>query len=125
MELVKGLKAVASGRRLRILELLRNPEVTSSAVQSHGVVRSGATATALRKRLGISQPALSEQMQILLDAGLVEARNVGRWVVYSRDEERIRQLKQTIIDELLPPAVGRLTTPGSPAPDRYDGRETR
>jgi hypothetical protein len=25
----------------------------------------------------------------------------GRFVVYTRDEERIRQLKQTIIDQLL------------------------
>ena len=43
-------------------------------------------------------------MQTLLDPDLVESRNVGRWVIYTRDEERIRQLKQTIIDQLLPPA---------------------
>jgi DNA-binding transcriptional ArsR family regulator len=41
-------------------------------------------------------------MQILEDVGLVETRKSGRWVLYTRDEERIRQLKQTIIDELLP-----------------------
>ena len=41
-------------------------------------------------------------MQILEDVGLVETRKAGRWVLYTRDEERIRQLKQTIIDELLP-----------------------
>jgi len=26
---------------------------------------------------------------------------MGRWVLYTRDEERIRQLKQTIIEQLL------------------------
>ena len=36
--------------------------------------------------------------------GFVESTKVGRWVVYKRDEERIRELKQTIIDHLLPPA---------------------
>jgi hypothetical protein len=41
-------------------------------------------------------------MAVLIAIGLVEARRVGRWVVYTRDEERIRQLKQTIIDQLLP-----------------------
>ena len=50
----------------------------------------------------VSQPALSEQMEILIGIGLVESQRVGRWVVYTRDEERIRQLKQTIIDQLLP-----------------------
>ena len=43
-------------------------------------------------------------MHVLEDVGLVESRRVGRFVVYTRDEERIRQLKQTIIDQLLPPA---------------------
>jgi DNA-binding transcriptional ArsR family regulator len=42
-------------------------------------------------------------MAILVGIGLVESRRIGRWVVYTRDEERIRQLKQTIIDQLLPP----------------------
>ena len=44
-------------------------------------------------------------MQILMNVGLVEARKMGRWVIYTRDEERIRQLKQTIIDQLLPPTA--------------------
>lgn len=28
----------------------------------------------------------------------------GRWVIYARDEERIRQMMPTIMDELLPAA---------------------
>jgi len=43
-------------------------------------------------------------MRVLVGIGLVESRKVGRFVVYTRDEERIRQLKQTIIDQLLPAA---------------------
>jgi DNA-binding transcriptional ArsR family regulator len=61
------------------------------------------TAKALLTRLRCTQPTLNEQMQVLLDTGLVESRRIGRFVVYTRDEERIRQLKQTIIDQLLPP----------------------
>ena len=56
--------------------------------------------------LRIRQPSLNEQMAVLIGIGLVEARRVGRWVVYTRDEERIRQLKQTIIDQLLPAGGG-------------------
>lgn len=104
MNLVQGLKAVASPTRLKILELLGDPAVANAEFRNHGVVHRGATATALRRHVGLSQPALSEQMQKLLSTGLVEAQQVGRWVVYSRDEERIRQLRQTILDRLLPPA---------------------
>ena len=98
MNLVKGLKAVASVRRLRILELLRRNKVGKTGER-------GLSATELRMQLGLSQPALNEQMQVLLDVGLVESRHVGRWVIYTRDEERIRQLRQTITDQLLPPVA--------------------
>jgi len=103
MILQKGLKALANPTRLRVLELLKDPAAFDGprAVDGRPI---GVTAKALLKHLRCSQPSLNEQMQILEDVGLVESRRIGRWVVYTRDEERIRQLKQTIIDQLLPPA---------------------
>ena len=102
MQLDKGLRALANPTRLRVLELLRDPAAFPGprAADGHAF---GVTAKALLKHLRCTQPSLNEQMQILIDVGLVEARRVGRFVVYTRDEERIRQLKQTIIDQLLPP----------------------
>lgn len=100
MILVKGLRALANAKRLRVLELLRNP---SKYEGPHFMMEGrilGLTARALLKQLKCAQPTLNEHMEVLIREGLVEARRVGRWVVYSRDEERIRQLKQTIIDQL-------------------------
>jgi ArsR family transcriptional regulator len=101
MILMKGLKALANPTRLRVLELLKNPAAFDGPRGDDGRP-IGVTAKALLKRLRCSQPTLSEQMQVLESVGLVESRKVGRWVVYSRDEERIRQLKRMIIDQLLP-----------------------
>jgi len=103
MQLIAGLKALASQRRLRVLELLRNPDAFTGPRDASGRPL-GVTATALAKALRLRQASLSEQMDVLIGIGLVESRRVGRFVVYSRDEERIRQLKQTIVDQLLPPA---------------------
>jgi ArsR family transcriptional regulator len=100
VELMKGLKALANPRRLRILELLKDPPPFAAAGAGSGL--KGLTAKDLLKHLRCTQPSVTEQVQILLDVGLVESRKVGRWVLYTRDEERIRQLKQTIIDQLLP-----------------------
>lgn len=109
MELVKGLRAIASAKRLRVLELLKEPGAFDGPRGPDGKPL-GVTAKALVKQLRCRQPSLSEQMQILIDTGLVEAHKVGRWVVYKRDEERIRQLKQTIVDQLLPPPSAKLSS---------------
>ena len=103
MQLMKGLKALANPTRLRVLELLRDPSAFDGPRGADGRPL-GVTAKTLLKHLRCTQPALNEQMEVLITLGLVESTRVGRWVVYSRDEERIRQLKQTIIDQLLPPA---------------------
>ena len=104
MLLIDGLKAIASPTRLRVLQLLKNPAAFDGPRDRNGRP-IGVTAKALLKHIRCRQPSLNEQMSILIGLGLVEARRVGRWVVYTRDEERIRQLKQTIIDQLLPPAT--------------------
>ena len=101
MVLMNGLKALASPTRLRVLELLKDPSAFAGPRRGDGRPL-GVTAKDLLKHLRCTQPALHEQMQVLVNLGLVESRRVGRWVVYTRDEERIRQLKQTIIDQLLP-----------------------
>ena len=103
--MMKGIKAIANPTRLRILELLKDPEPLVELNTGHVTVK-GLTAKALLGHLRCTQPSLNEQMQILIEVGLVESRKAGRWVIYTRDEERIRQLKQTIIDQLLPSASG-------------------
>jgi len=100
MELMKGLKVLANPSRLRILQLLKDPPPFTEPGASSG--QRGVTAQGLLRHLRCRPPSLTEHMHILEGVGLVELRKVGRWAVYTRDEERIRQLKQTIIDQLLP-----------------------
>lgn len=102
MQLIPGLKALASPTRLKVLELLRDPAAFDGPRDAAGQPL-GVTAKALLKHFRLAQPSFNEQMNVLIGIGLVEATKVGRWTVYKRDEERIRQLKQTIIDQLLPP----------------------
>ena len=102
MLLSQGLKALANPTRLRVLELLRDPSAFDGPRDRDGHA-IGVTAKALLKYIRCTQPSLNEQMAVLIRLGLVEARKVGRFVVYTRDEERIRQLKMTIVEQLLPP----------------------
>ena len=81
--------------------MLRSPEAFEGPRDANGAA-FGVTERALREQLTLTQPSLNEQMAVPIRVGFVEARYAGRHVMYTRDEERIRQLKQTIIEQLLP-----------------------
>ena len=71
------LKAVAHPLRLRIVDIL-------VAEPSH--------VGALAERLGVKQPAVSQQLRILRMQGLVRAQRDGGLVVYELAEPHLRQL---------------------------------
>ena len=91
MDIVKGLKAIASKPRLHVLQLLKNPGEHFPAQPVGNMKTDGVTSAALMKKLGCTQPTLSEHMDALMAVGFIESKKVGRWVLYKRDEERIQQ----------------------------------
>ena len=67
--------------RRRILELL-----------AEGTQSSGAIVEVVQREFDISQPAVSQHLATLKDAGLVEARREGRCVFYRVEPRGIRPL---------------------------------
>jgi DNA-binding transcriptional ArsR family regulator len=74
-----AFRALASDRRLLILEWLKRP-------RAH-----------FCPQLGVSQPTVSEHLKILSQAGLVSAKRVKQWTFYKRDEARIAKLKAAML----------------------------
>lgn len=67
----KVFKAFCDENRLRVLDRLRSGETC---------------ACALVEELGIGQSALSYHMKILVESGIVSARQESKWVHYSISE---------------------------------------
>ena len=87
-----ALKALASSRRLQILEWLKDP-VSHFPPQEHGdPVEHGACNMFITDKLGVSQPAASRHMKVLVEAGLVIATPRAGYVYYRRDEDALRRL---------------------------------
>lgn len=97
MEIAEAMRALANERRLQILEWLKEPEEHFPPQVDGDLVKDGVCAALIADKLGVSQPALSEHMRILVGAGLVRGKRIKQWTFYQRDEDRIRQIKNTIL----------------------------
>lgn len=88
----RSLKALASRRRLQILEWLKDPSAHFPPQQHGDPIEHGACNMYITDKLGVSQPAASRHMKVLVDAGLVIATPRAGYVYYRRDEQAIDRL---------------------------------
>ena len=96
METADLLRALANERRLQILALLKDPRAHFPPQVDGDLVDDGVCAVFLADKLGVSQPTLSEHMQVLVRAGLVTPRRIKQWTFYRRDEARVAAAKAAI-----------------------------
>jgi ArsR family transcriptional regulator len=89
-DLARTLKALADPHRLTILEFLLEP------IQSCCSRDEGVCACDLETFLGLSQPAVSHHMKLLVQAGFVRAQKRGKWVYYDLDPARFAALRAAL-----------------------------
>jgi DNA-binding transcriptional ArsR family regulator len=77
----KAIQAITEPRRRDILHLVRDGELTSSAIASH---------------FDVSAPAISQHLKVLEEAGLVVVRRDGTKRFYSIRREGFAELMQYI-----------------------------
>jgi DNA-binding transcriptional ArsR family regulator len=79
------LHAIAEPTRRRILQALKERG-------EHSVNKdNGLCAHDIELRIQLSQPTISHHMTILTKCGLVEARKLGQWKWYRRNETVLRE----------------------------------
>lgn len=99
IDLEAALKALASERRLLILEWLKEP-TAHFPPQEHGdPIEHGACNQFIVDKLGVSQPAGSRHLKVLVDADLVIPTRRKQWTYYRRNEATLAAVAT---------AVGRL-----------------
>lgn len=90
------IKAIASDKRLLILEWLRDPEAHFPAQRDGDLVADGVCSLYIADKLGVSQPTAGAHLRLLSRAGLVRGKKIKQWVFYRREEERIQQAKRDL-----------------------------
>lgn len=91
-----ALRALASERRLAILDWLRDPRAHFRPQVDGDLVRDGVCGLLIAEKLGVSQPTASEHLKILVQAGLLRGKRIKQWTFYRRDERAITTLKKTL-----------------------------
>jgi DNA-binding transcriptional ArsR family regulator len=89
MDLETGLKALASEKRLQILDWLKDPAAHFPPQTDGDLVKDGVCGLFITEKLGVSQPTASEHLRILSDAGFLTGRKIKQWIFYRRDEKEI------------------------------------
>jgi len=92
--------ALASPKRLQILEWLKDPAAQFPPQRDGDLVKDGVCVIFIADKLGVAQPTATAHLQALARAGLVTPKRKAGWTFYKRDEKAIAALKRKIRNEL-------------------------
>ena len=87
MDNAKILKAISDPKRLRIVDMLSCGELCGCEIL---------------EAFQITQPTLSHDMRVLIEAGIVNDRREGKNTYYSLDQERLAKFKDTLREITTP-----------------------
>ena len=90
----RSLLAIVDPTRRRILKALKERGANALGKEA------GLCASDIEQRIHLSQPTISHHMSVLTRAGLVQAKKIGQWRWYQRDEKAIRELSEHLRDWL-------------------------
>jgi ArsR family transcriptional regulator len=83
-QLAAALKVIADPARLRLLSLIQ-AQADGEACVCH-----------LQEPLGLSQPTVSHHLKVLLNAGLLEREQRGRWAYYHVVPNQLQALRELL-----------------------------
>ncbi|MFC4272690.1 helix-turn-helix domain-containing protein [Sneathiella chungangensis] len=90
------LKALANINRLQILIWILDPRKYFPPQRDGDLVDDGVCVGFITERVGLSQPTVTNHMNILADAGLVTQKKIKNWVFYKPDREKIDEFKERL-----------------------------
>jgi ArsR family transcriptional regulator len=93
-------RALASTKRLQILEWLKDPKKHFPPQVDGDLVKDGVCGLLIARKLGIRQPTASDHLRILSQAGFLRGKRIKQWTFYKRDEAAIRNIKRLILSRV-------------------------
>ena len=97
---VEIYRALASEKRLQVLEWLKDPRAHFPEQVDGDLVKDGVCALSIAQKLGVSQPTASVHLKMMTGAGLLTSKRIRQWTFYKRDERALRAVKSALSKSL-------------------------
>lgn len=88
------LRVPSNGKRLEILEWLRDPAAHFPPQHHDDLVADGVCSQSVADKLGVSRPVADAHLELLAGIGLLRAMRIRHRTFYRRDEQRIADVGQ-------------------------------
>jgi DNA-binding transcriptional ArsR family regulator len=96
MTIMKSVRALGNERRMQILEWLKQPERHFPPQRDGDLVKDGVCGLLIARKLRVSQPAVTQHLKILSQAGFLRSKRTRKWTFYKRDEKAIKAIRDAI-----------------------------
>nr|WP_263618946.1 metalloregulator ArsR/SmtB family transcription factor [Ruegeria profundi] len=90
------MRALAHENRLRIVHWLSEPEHHFPPQVDGDLVKDGVCVGFITEKIGLKQPTVTNHMQILQEAGLVESKKIKNWVFYKLRPDQIENVLRKV-----------------------------
>lgn len=95
------LRALSNPRRMTIVRWLADPTAHFPPQRDGDLVEDGVCVGFITKKIKLSQPAVTEHMQVLASANLVTSKKIKNWVFYKLDKDLVAELLKGLSNTLL------------------------
>ncbi len=96
-----ALRAISNPRRMAIVRWLADPTAHFPPQRDGDLVEDGVCVGFITKKIELSQPAVTEHMQVLASAKLVTSKKIKNWVFYKLDKDRVAALLKELSQNLV------------------------
>ena len=96
-----ALRALSNPRRMTIVRWLADPTAHFPPQRDGDLVEDGVCVGFITKKIELSQPAVTEHMQVLASAKLVTSKKIKNWVFYKLETRRVATLLEDLSKALL------------------------
>jgi DNA-binding transcriptional ArsR family regulator len=111
-----ALRALSNPRRLAIVCWLADPVRHFPPQRDGDLVEDGVCVGFITKKIGLSQPAVTEHMQVLASAEIVTSGKIKNWVFYKLDNAKVSNLLGDLANALSAKEIIKADNKGRPHP---------